>query len=90
MAKPQCAHGERTFREGDGPKGHWQAWFCPTPKGTPDQCSPEWVKKGKAAYNAPAPQAVPVAPATDYSAVLERIAVALEMIANKDLKEIPF
>jgi len=47
---PQCAHGPRTGRSGTGAKGPWKAWFCPTPKGTPDQCeaiflnrnSPDW------------------------------------------------
>lgn len=41
---PTCQHGERVFREGDGAKGHWRAWFCPTPKNTPGQCSPQWIK----------------------------------------------
>lgn len=47
---PQCSHGPRTGRSGTGAKGPWKAWFCPTPKGTPDQCeaiflnrnSPDW------------------------------------------------
>lgn len=41
---PTCPHGERVYREGTGAKGKWRAWFCPAPKGTPDQCSPQWVK----------------------------------------------
>ena len=40
---PACAHGLRTYRTGVGAKGPWQAWMCPTPKGTPGQCPPEWV-----------------------------------------------
>ena len=41
---PQCQHGEKTFREGVGKTGKpYKAWFCPAPKGTPDQCPPEWV-----------------------------------------------
>jgi hypothetical protein len=36
---PQCQHGEKVYRTGTGSKGPWRAWFCPSPKGTPDQCS---------------------------------------------------
>lgn len=35
---PTCQHGPRKHRSGEGKKGPWQAWFCPTPKGTPGQC----------------------------------------------------
>jgi hypothetical protein len=35
---PQCQHGEKVYRTGTGSKGPWRAWFCPSPKGTPDQC----------------------------------------------------
>lgn len=41
---PQCPHGTRVFRQGVGAKGPWQAYFCPTPKDTPGQCAPEWIK----------------------------------------------
>lgn len=47
QAVPQgqsCVHGPRQYREGQGAKGTWKAWFCPTPKGTPDQCEPVWVR----------------------------------------------
>lgn len=37
-----CAHGARTNRTGTGQRGPWSGWFCPTPKGTPGQCPPEW------------------------------------------------
>lgn len=40
-----CQHGPRQYKEGtkkDG--GTWKAWFCPSPKGTPDQCEPVWVR----------------------------------------------
>ena len=40
---PTCTHGQRVFRKGTGAKGPWQAWFCPAPKGTPDQCKPVFV-----------------------------------------------
>lgn len=39
-----CQHGERTYRNGQGAKGPWAAWFCPSPKGTPGQCEPLWVR----------------------------------------------
>jgi hypothetical protein len=37
-----CTHGKRTRREGTGAKGKWVGHFCPTPKGTADQCKPVW------------------------------------------------
>jgi len=52
---PQCPHGPMTPRSGSGAKGPWKAWFCPTPKGTPDQCvkpvSPQWVTRGTPEWN---------------------------------------
>lgn len=40
---PTCVHGARIHRSGVGKNGKpWSAWFCPTPKGTADQCDPEW------------------------------------------------
>ena len=39
-----CTHGDRVYREGNGAKGPWKAWFCGTPKGTLEQCDPIWVK----------------------------------------------
>lgn len=41
---PMCAHGERNYVTGNGAKGPWKAWMCPTPKGTPGKCDPEWIK----------------------------------------------
>lgn len=38
-----CVHGERKFVTGQGAKGPWKAYMCNTPKGTPNQCAPEWV-----------------------------------------------
>lgn len=38
-----CVHGGRVRREGVGQKGPWVGYFCPTPKGTPDQCAPQWT-----------------------------------------------
>lgn len=41
-----CAHGVMTKREGEGQWGPYKAYYCPTPKGTPDQCKAVYVKKG--------------------------------------------
>lgn len=40
---PICLHGPRKYVTGNGAKGAWAAWMCDTPKGTPNQCKPEWV-----------------------------------------------
>jgi hypothetical protein len=32
-------------RSGNGAKGPWSGFFCPTPKGTPDQCPPQFNKR---------------------------------------------
>lgn len=37
-----CAHGAMIPRNGKGAKGPWSGHFCPTPKGSPDQCPPVW------------------------------------------------
>lgn len=39
-----CKHGNMTFKQGTGAKGPWKGWFCPSPKGTPDQCQPVFVR----------------------------------------------
>lgn len=39
-----CAHGPRQYVTGQGAKGPWKAWMCPTPKGSPDKCDPIWVR----------------------------------------------
>lgn len=41
---PQCPHGEKVYREGNGAKGPWKAWFCPSPKGTPGQCKADFIR----------------------------------------------
>jgi len=52
VSKPTCQHGPRVGREGNGAKGPWRAYFCSTPKGTPDQCDPMWVdRKDSNAWN---------------------------------------
>lgn len=52
VAAPQCQHGARVARTGNSAKGPWRAWMCPTPKGTPGQCEPQWVKAGSPEWNA--------------------------------------
>lgn len=50
---PSCIHGQKQFKSSaPGAGREWSAWFCPSPKGTPGQCSPvdavtgkEWSKK---------------------------------------------
>ena len=41
----RCAHGDMVFRESKpGAAKAWRAYFCPTPKGTQNQCEPVWLK----------------------------------------------
>ena len=42
--KKTCKHGEMTFRNGSSAKGPWKGYFCPSPKGTADQCEPQFVR----------------------------------------------
>lgn len=46
-----CHHGPMVTRKGMGAKGEWKGFFCPTPKGTADQCSPEWITKRDPEWN---------------------------------------
>jgi len=46
-----CSHGSMIGRKGNGAKGEWKGYFCPTPKGTPDQCQPQWLTKKDPAWN---------------------------------------
>jgi predicted RNase H-like HicB family nuclease len=46
-----CSHGSMIGRKGSGAKGEWKGFFCPTPKGTPDQCPPQWLTKKDVAWN---------------------------------------
>jgi hypothetical protein len=45
-ATKNCQHGPMTPRTGSGAKGPWKGWFCPTLKGTPDQCKPQFLNRG--------------------------------------------
>ena len=38
-----CNHGVATQRKGESAKGPWTGYFCPQPKGSPDQCSPKFL-----------------------------------------------
>jgi hypothetical protein len=42
----QCKHGQMTYKTGFSAKTNktWQAFMCPSPKGTPDQCEAEWIR----------------------------------------------
>jgi hypothetical protein len=40
-----CKHGPMTKRQGSSAKGPWKGYMCPTPKGTPDQCEPNFLKR---------------------------------------------
>lgn len=46
-----CSHGVMIKRTGNGAKGEWRAFFCPTPKDTPGQCTPIFAKRGTAEWN---------------------------------------
>jgi len=40
-----CKHGVMVWRESKpGAPKAWKGWFCPSPKGTPDQCEPKFVR----------------------------------------------
>jgi hypothetical protein len=43
----EATHGPMVRREGVGARGPWGAWFCPTPKGTLDQCAPVFDKRSR-------------------------------------------
>lgn len=40
---PVCQHGTKVFKTSKPGGRQWQAWMCPSPKGTADQCSPAWI-----------------------------------------------
>lgn len=49
---PSCVHGTRVARSGTSAKGPWRSYMCPTPKGTPDQCDPIFLKRNSPEWNA--------------------------------------
>ena len=45
VAEGHCKHGKLTYRESKpGAEKSWKGWFCPSPQGTPDQCSPKFIR----------------------------------------------
>ncbi len=40
-----------TKRQGNGAKGPWKGYMCPTPKGTADQCDPVFIRRNDAEWN---------------------------------------
>jgi hypothetical protein len=46
-----CTHGIMTKRQGAGAKGPWKGYMCPTPKGTPDQCEPVFIRRNDPEWN---------------------------------------
>lgn len=50
IGNKNCIHGTMVKRTGNGAKGEWRAYFCPTPKGTEGQCSAVFAKQGSAEW----------------------------------------
>lgn len=46
-----CSHGVMTRRSGQGAKGPWKGYMCPSPKGTPDQCEPVFIRRNDPEWN---------------------------------------
>jgi len=46
-----CIHGTMVKRTGNGAKGEWKGYFCPTPKGTADQCSAVFANRNTPEWN---------------------------------------
>lgn len=46
-----CKHGPMTKRQGASAKGPWKAYMCSTPKGTPDQCEPIFLKRNESEWS---------------------------------------
>lgn len=46
----RCSHGIMTKRQGSGAKGPWKGYMCPSPKGTPDQCTPVFLRRNEAEW----------------------------------------
>lgn len=36
----QCAHGSRVYKSGQGKRGEWKAWMCPS---RVQGCDPVWI-----------------------------------------------
>jgi len=45
LPEGHCKHGALVWRESKpGAPKAWKGWFCPSAKGTPDQCEPKFVR----------------------------------------------
>jgi hypothetical protein len=45
IAEGSCKHGQLVYRTSKpGAPKEWKGWFCPSPQGTPDQCSPKFIR----------------------------------------------
>ena len=45
LPEGHCKHGALQYRESKpGAPKTWKGWFCPSPKGTPDQCAPKFIR----------------------------------------------
>lgn len=45
LQEGHCQHGKLVWRESKpGADKAWKGWFCPSPKGTPDQCAPKFIR----------------------------------------------
>ncbi len=84
---PSCEHGERKYVTGTSAKGPWFAYMCPTPKGTPGQCPPEWIKGPQ---EAPRGSQAASSAATDLLASIDsKLSVLIELARENSLKDNP-
>lgn len=74
-----CQHGTRVIRNGASQKGPWSAAFCPTPKGTADQCPPVWLDES-GNPKAPSQKAVAAQTSAEQTAILREINNTLTMM----------
>lgn len=51
ISDKSCIHGSMVKRTGNSAKGEWRGYFCPTPKGTADQCSAVFANRNTPEWN---------------------------------------
>jgi hypothetical protein len=44
---PQCVHGEKVYKSGEGKQGQWAAWMCRARSTDPGRCKPVDAKTGQ-------------------------------------------
>lgn len=44
---PVCNHGQMSYRDGQGKRGPWAAWFCPLDRDDPNKCPTIDAESGK-------------------------------------------